>query len=156
MFLCHTNNAIKKRDALGVIGFFIKLQVHNILNKLSERLWTKATQRFWRGCHLFLANKETFIFSLHYSTKVLGKEKNQMQNENFTPNKLHLISLPRKATTQKKNKCVGKGFKVISPASSSSQVSVHTSIPNGSSVGKTSRKNVSVVTNKLLIRKGRL
>jgi hypothetical protein len=60
-----TNNAIKQRDALCVIGFFVKLQVHDILNKLSKRLRTNATERFWRGRHLFLADEKTFVVSLN-------------------------------------------------------------------------------------------
>jgi len=56
--------AIKKRDALGIIRFFIKLQIDDILNKLSEWLWAEATKRLWGCGHLLLTDKEPFIFSL--------------------------------------------------------------------------------------------
>jgi hypothetical protein len=59
------NNAIKKRDALRIIWFFTKFQVHHILNKIPERLWTDSTQRLRRCRHLFLADKKTLVLSLN-------------------------------------------------------------------------------------------
>lgn len=55
---------IKKRYTLCIVGFLGKLQVDHILYKLPEGFWAKATQRFWRGGHFLLANKEAFIFTL--------------------------------------------------------------------------------------------
>lgn len=63
-----TNNPIKKGYIFCIVWFFVKLQIHHILNKLSEWLRAEATQSFWGSGHLFLADKETFIFSL---TKIL-------------------------------------------------------------------------------------
>jgi hypothetical protein len=55
---------MKKWYTFCIVGFFIKLQVDNILYKLSERRWAKATERYWKGGHFLLADKEAFVVTL--------------------------------------------------------------------------------------------
>ena len=133
------NNAIKKRNTLCIVWFFVKFQVHNILNKMPERLWANSTQRLWRCRHLFLADKKTFVLSLNWlkngtNKKIVRINKKLWVTIKRTWTSTNLVSLPREATTEKKNKCVCEGFKVISPGPSSSQVGMHTSIANSAPV----------------------
>lgn len=108
-FKIWADNFIKQRNVFCIFRFFIKLQVHHMFNKLSERLWTKATHHFWRSCHLLLANKESFIVSLQtslcYRIRCYTKQKHFTSRE-----RTNLIPLPRQTTSEKENQCICKRF----------------------------------------------
>lgn len=129
-----TNYPIKEGYISCIVRLFVKFQIHNILNELSERLRAKTAECFRGSSHLLLGHKESFIFSLKKDYNQNSEQKNHMfaQKANLhRPWKnINLISLPWQPTTKKKNKSVSKWFQVISPTSSSAKMCMHTSISN--------------------------
>lgn len=76
-----TDYSIEKGDIFSIVRLLIKLQIDNMLNKLTKRLGAEAAKSFWGSSHLLLANKETFALSLK-NKLMIGKEKCQKNKIN--------------------------------------------------------------------------